>query len=373
MSASVTLQHVLDRFADTSTLDPRRRQVCRHLQTCRTEALGGMQLQCDQCDSQQRWYHSCRDRHCPRCQGQATHRWAERQRDHLLPVRYYHLVFTLPHDINGWVHLHPEVIYRLLFEASWGTLKAFGRDPRRLGGELGMSAVLHTWGQNLTRHVHLHCLVPGGALDERGQWRSTRGNYLFPVKALSRHFRGRMVSALRRAVTRGQLHRVTRPGEIDAVLDTLMAKDWVVYTKHCLDHTGTVVDYLARYTHRIAITNARLLNMDDERVTFRVKDYRDGNRHKPLTLTGEAFVRRLLLHVLPKGLMRIRHYGFLANRYRREKLARIRRVLAAPAPENASDTTAPTTADYPCPRCRRGRLMVVAILAPRASAWVPPG
>lgn len=373
MSESVTLQRILDRFADDSRLDPRRRQVCRHLQSCRTAAMGGLQLRCDQCDSAQRWYHSCRDRHCPQCQGRATHRWAERQHDHLLPVRYYHLVFTLPHELNGWVHLHPEVIYRLLFEATWATLKAFGRDPRRLGGELGMSAVLHTWGQNLTRHVHLHCLVPGGALDEQGQWRASRGNYLFPVRALSRHFRGRMVSALRRAARRGHLHRVTRSGEVDAVLDTLMAKDWVVYTKDCLDHTVTVVDYLARYTHRIAITNARLLKVDDEQVTFRVKDYRDGDRHKSLTLDGTVFVQRFLLHVLPKGLMRIRHYGFLANRGRREKLARIRRALAAPPPEPTSDTTDTAIRAYPCPRCRRGTLRVIGLLAPRPTAWVPPG
>lgn len=373
MSESVTLQRILERFAVDTNLDPRRRQVCRHLQTCRTAALGGRRLQCDQCEAGQCWYHSCRDRHCPLCQGRASHRWAERQCNHLLPVRYYHLVFTLPHEINGWVQLHPELIYRLLFEATWHTLKAFGRDPKRLGGELGMSAVLHTWGQNLTRHVHLHCLVAGGALDEQGRWRATRGNYLFPVKALSRHFRGRMVGLLRRAEKRGELHRVTRSGEVDAVLDALMAKPWAVYTKHCLNHTGTVVQYLARYTHRIAITNDRLLKVDDTKVTFRIKDYRDGNRIKTLTLDGEAFVHRFLLHVLPKGLMRIRHYGFLANRCRRDKLTRIRRALAAPPTKSASDATETGTRDTPCPRCRQGILRVVAVLAPHRIAWVPPG
>lgn len=373
MNAPITVQRILDRFADPGTLDPRCRQVCRHLQTCRTAVLGGRWLRCDRCEAQQCWHHSCRDRHCPQCQGQASRQWAQRQRDRLLPVRYYHLVFTLPHDLNGWVHLHPEVIYRLLFEATWGTLKAFGRDPKRLGGELGMSAVLHTWGQNLTRHVHLHCLVPGGVLDDNHQWRATQGNYLFPVRALSRHFRGRMVGLLRRAATRGELHRVTRPGDIDTVLDTLMAKPWVVYTKHCLNHTGTVVDYLARYTHRIAITNARLLKLDQRCVTFRVKDYRDGGRHKNLCLDGEVFVQRFLLHVLPKGLMRIRHYGFLANRCHRDKLGRIRRALAAPPPQTTSDTVDTAPSGYPCPRCRRGTLRVVATLAPQPPTWAPPG
>lgn len=373
MSAPVTMQHILNRFGEASSLDPRRRQVCRHLQTCRTAALGGRQLQCDQCEAGQCWYHSCRDRHCPQCQGRATHLWAERQRDHLLPVRYYHLVFTLPHELNGWVQVHPEGIYRLLFEATWGTLKAFGRDPKRLGGELGMSAVLHTWGQNLTRHVHLHCLVPGGVLADNGRWRGTEGTYLFPVKALSRHFRGRMVRLLRRAASRGELHRVTRPGEIDAVLDALMAKPWVVYTKHCLSHTGTVVDYLARYTHRIAITNARLLKVDAGQVTFRIKDYRDGNRRKTLTLDGETFVQRFLLHVLPKGLMRIRHYGFLANRCRRDKLARIRQALAAPPPAATPENADTVTPGYPCPKCRHGRLLMIGMLLPRALVWMSPG
>lgn len=368
MTESVTLQHILARFLNDASLDGQRRKVCAHLQACRTEALGGRQLRCDRCDTEQRWYYGCRDRHCPQCQGRATRQWAERQQQHLLPVHYYHLVFTLPHRLNGWVQLHPEVMYRLLFQAVWGTLKAFGQDPKRLGGELGMTAVLHTWGQNLSRHVHLHCLVPGGALADDGHWKATRGNYLFPVKALSRHFRGRMISLLRQAATRGALHRVTRPGEVDTLLDTLMACEWVVYTKDCLEHTGTVVEYLARYTHRIAITNACLLAVDDRQVTLRVKDYRDGNRPKRLSLPGDEFVRRFLLHVLPKGLMRVRHFGFLANRNRKEKLARIRQALAVAAASVVTDTAGGEVPAYPCQRCRQGTLYVMALLSPRRPA-----
>jgi hypothetical protein len=291
----------------------------------------------------------------------------------LLPVRYYHLVVTLPHTLNGWVQLHPEQMYAMLFQAVWGTLRAFGHDPKRLGGELGMTAILHTWGQNLSRHVHLHCLVPGGALGADGQWRGTQGNYLFPVKALARHFRGRMVALLRQAVTRGTLARVTRPGEVDAVLDTLMATDWVVYTKQCLDHTGTVVEYLARYTHRIAITNARLLAVDAQQVTFRYRDYRDGNRRKTLSLNGTEFVRRFLLHLLPKGFMRIRHFGFLANRGREQKLAQIRQALEQAEAAAATETCAVMVAGYPCPQCRCGRLHVIAQLPPYRRPWEPPG
>ncbi len=364
MAEPATLQRVLARFAPSDRLDAQRRAVCTHLQACRTAALGGMELQCTRCGVHQRWYHGCRDRHCPQCQGRATQRWAARQREALLAVRYYHLVFTLPHPLNGWVQLHPEVIYRLLFQAAWSTLKAFGQDPRRLGGELGMSAVLHTWGQNLSQHVHLHCLVPGGALATDGSWRATRGAYLFPVRALSRGFRGRMVALLRGAADAGELHRVHRPGEIDRLLSELMAIDWVVYAKDCLEHRATVIDYLARYTHRIALTNARILALDESHVTLDYKDYRDGNRHKRLRLAGEEFVRRFLLHVLPRGLMRVRHFGFLANRGKREKLTRIRQALEEYAPDHSPDYPQPPAPDYPCPQCREGRLLVIAQIAP---------
>lgn len=332
--------------------------------------MGGIRLQCARCDTEQCWYHGCRDRHCPQCQGRATRIWAERQQARLLPVRYYHLVFTLPHTLNGWVQLHPRLMYHLLFQAVWGTLKAFGEDPRRLGGEMGMSAVLHTWGQSLNRHVHLHCLVPGGALAQNGQWKAARSTYLFPVKALSRHFRGRMVSSLRHAARQGALHRVTRPGEVDRVLDALMTHDWVVYTKHCLEHTDAVVEYLAHYTHRIAITNARILAVDDTHVTFRYKDYRDRDRHKTMHLDGREFVRRFLLHILPKGLMRIRHFGFLANRSRQQKMARLCQALAAPAAVS-SETPGIEAPGYPCPRCRDGRLQVVALMPPQRLHWQP--
>ena len=373
MKDGATLQHILHQFLDTTTLDTQRRRVCRHLQSCRTAALGGMRLHCNHCESEQQWYHSCRNRHCPQCQIRATRQWSERQQGNVLPVRYYHLVFTLPHELNGWIALHPEVIYRLLFKASWATLHAFGQNTKSLGGELGMSAVLHTWGQNLSRHVHLHCLVPGGVLCTNGQYKATRGNYLFPVRALSRHFRGRLVTLLRQAIHNGELGRVTRPGEPARMLNILMGKDWVVYTKACLHHTVRVIDYLSRHTHRIAITNSRLLAVDERHVTFRIKDYRDKGRAKSMSLRGEEFVRRFLHHVLPKGLMRIRHYGYLANRCRREKLVRIRRALAAlpvPTLKPPIDTSIP---DYPCPKCKTGKLPIFMHILPRRINWASSG
>lgn len=366
MTETATLQQALSRFLDPDGLDRQRQRVCRHLLACRTEAMGGSVLQCTDCDHTQPHYFGCRDRHCPQCQGRAMHQWAERQQANILPVRYYHVVFTLPHTLNGWVQLHPEVIYRRLFQSAWQTLRRFGRDPKRLGGEMGMSAVLHTWGQNLSQHVHLHCLVPGGALDDDGIWHEARSHYLFPVRALSRHFRGHLVSALRQAANAGELHRVTRPGEVDDRLNALMATEWVVYSKDCLEHTRTVVRYLARYTRRIAISNARILAVDDHQVTLRYKDYRDRDRHKQLVLSGEEFVRRFLLHVLPKGLMRVRHYGFLANRCRRRRLAQIRRALAvvetAPDTDKVASDLEPT---YTCPHCKQPTLRVIGVLTPR--------
>lgn len=374
MGETATVQNALRRFLGKGPTDGHRRAVCGRLLACRTEALGGLRWQCDHCADEQPRYHSCRDRHCPQCQGRATRRWSERQQAHLLPVTYYHLVFTLPHTLNGWVALHPEVIYRLLFQAAWITLKAFGQDPKRLGGELGMTAVLHTWGQNLSRHVHLHCLVPGGALGEDGTWKPAKSNYLFPVKALSRHFRGTMVRLLRESATAGELHRVTRPDEVSTTLDTLMSETWVVYTKACLSHTTTVVEYLARYSHRIAITNARVLALDDSGVTLRYKDYRDGDKHKLMHLDGEEFVRRLLLHFLPKGLMRIRHYGFLANRTREVKLGRIRQALAnqSTAPTTGDAAEPPLEARIPCTKCKQGTLRVIGEIAPRRCDGISP-
>ncbi|MGE4532855.1 IS91 family transposase [Halomonas sp.] len=366
MTETATLQQALARFLNPAGLDRQRQRVCHHLLACRTEAMGGTVLQCTGCDHTQPHYFGCRDRHCPQCQGRAMHQWAERQQANILPVRYYHVVFTLPHSLNGWVQLHPEVIYRLLFQSAWYTLRSFGRDPKRLGGEMGMSAVLHTWGQNLSQHVHLHCLVPGGALGDDGGWHGARSHYLFPVRALSRHFRGHLVSALRQAATAGELHRVTRPGDVNDQLNTLMATEWVVYSKDCLEHTDTVVRYLARYTRRIAISNARILAVDDHQVTLRYKDYRDRDRGKQLVLAGEEFVRRFLLHVLPKGLMRVRHYGFLANRCRRRRLAQIRQALAVVevTPDAGTPANDPEPA-YTCPHCGQPTLRVSGTLSPR--------
>ena len=286
-------------------------------------------------------------------------------------------MFTLPHALNGWVALHPELIYRLLFQSVWRTLSTFGRDPKRLNGTLGMTCILHTWGQTLTRHVHLHCLVPGGALTESGAFSLAKSNYLFPVKALSRCFRGVMVSALRQATKMGALHRITRPGEIDVTLNQLMEINWVVYTKAWLKQPGTVVDYLGRYSRKTALNDRRILSIDGDQVRLRYKDTRDHNQHKVMVLAGGELIRRFLLHILPKAMMRIRHFGFLANRCRQTKLVQIRARLEAAEminePTQAKrDSQHSETGELtlsPCPRCKSGRLIVLYEIAPRRIAY----
>ena len=364
------LQQHLVQYSDTHRLDGQRLKVCRHLLSCRTEALGGLQYACDRCHAKVPRYHSCRDRHCPQCQWRASRQWGERQQRNLLPVTYYHLVFTLPHALNGWVQLHPKVIYRLLFQSVWHTLRRFAADPKRLGGQLGMTAVLHTWGQNLSRHVHLHCLIPGGVLTSEGRWKAARSTYLFPVRALSRHYRGTLVSDLRAAAHDGKLQRVTGD-DVAAVLDQLMQTEWVVYAKPCLTRSESIVRYLARYSHRIAISNQRIQSIEDGRVCFSYRDYRD-DQVKQLTLEAAEFIRRYLQHVLPKGFMRIRHYGFLANCCRERSLQQIRAALDAPA---VSDTEADEErrCEQRCPQCHRGRLRLRRLINPVCRVVLDPG
>ena len=380
MTESASLRQViaacLDDYAAAHRLTPRQWQVCCHVRDCRTPALGGLSWRCDACGADQPAYHSCRDRHCPRCQKRASADWCERQRAAVLPVTYHHLVFPLPHVLNPWIELQERAIYALLFETVWATLSAFGADPKRLDGQLGMTAVLHTWGQTLTRHVHLHCLVPGGALSANGNWHRAKSTYLFPVRALSRHVRGGFVSRLRRAVTDGRLKRIADPAQVDAMLAALMATEWVVYSKPCLTRTETVVDYLGRYSHRIALSDRRILAFEHGKAQLAWKDYRDG-RHKLMELDGTELLRRFLLHVLPTGFMRLRHFGFLANRCRRECLGRIRQAIAVPARVPDSNTEQPNhavagDAPRPCPRCRTGRLRVVAELPARLRSRMAP-
>ena len=300
-------------------------KVLSHLTRCKTEAAGVEVYRCDGCGYHMQSLRSCRDRHCPSCQYRSTVKWCDARRQDILPVTYYHLVFTLPSELNGWVSCYPAVIYRLLFESVWQTFSQFGRDKKRLNGQLGMLSVLHTWGQTLARHVHLHCLVPGGALGDDGSWHGAKSNYLFPVKALSRHYRGHFVSQSRAAKAQGLLDKI--PNDVfNHTLDQLMTKAWVVYTKAASYGHDQLIDYLGRYTRRIALTPNRLINLNDNQVSLKYRDYRDG-KNKVMCLSSEELLRRYTQHILPKGFMRVRYHGFLANAVRVGKLQDIRRAL----------------------------------------------
>jgi len=353
----------------THRLAPVQRQALRAIETCRTPALGGHLERCDRCGATRAVYHSCRNRHCPRCSTLAQARWVEARQAELLPIEYFHVVFTLPHALNPLAQRCPRLIYDLLFQCAADTLRTFARDPRHLGGELGITAVLHTWGQNLSQHVHLHCVVTGGALAPDGsRWVAARKGFLFPVRALSKVFRGKYLAALQEASARGQL-----PPEVSGkdLLRALRGTPWVVYAKPPFGGPEQVLAYLGRYTHRIALSNERILALDDGIVHFRWRDYADRNRSKVMALPAEEFLRRFLLHVVPAGFQRIRHFGLLANRRRALALARCRTLLRQPPPPAPPlrETTSAllrrlTGIDLArCPLCQDGTLRVVARLA----------
>jgi len=371
-----------DAYRQTHRLATVQLRALRAIESCRTAVLGGHRETCDQCGAMRITYNSCRNRHCPKCQTAAKERWLAAQKAALLPIPYFHVVFTLPHDLNALAQGNPRVLYTLLFRAAADTLLAFGHDPRHLGGTVGVTAILHTWGQNLSQHIHLHCLVTGGALAGDGsRWTASRSSFLFPVRALAIVFRAKYLEGLRRACNAGQLTFVGGTadladcGAFTAMLGRLRTVEWVVYAKRPFAGPEQVLEYLGRYTHRVALSNNRLLSLEDHVVRFAWKDYADHDRRKVMALAVDEFLRRFLLHVLPRGFMRIRHFGLLANRRRAAMVARCRQLLAAAPPPPAPDAVdVIETIRRRCSVCHVGHWVVVEILpralAPRAP--VPP-
>ncbi len=360
-------------------------RALRAIERCRTAALGGQISRCDRCGETHYVYHSCRNRHCPKCQTLAKERWLAARRAEFLPVPYFHLVFTLPHELNALAQGNPRAIYELLFASASATLLEFGRNPRWAGGEIAATLVLHTWGQTLTQHLHVHALVAGGALGPEGQWIATRRGFLFPVQALSQVFRGKFLHALSGAFVRDRLRfggsttALAEPSARRGLLATLRAKPWVVYAKHTLAGPEQVLEYLGRYVQRVAISNERLLGLDEGSVRFAWRDRAQRNRRKTMRLAAGQFLERFLLHVLPQGFMRIRHYGLLANRHKRKRLAQARAALNthAPAPVPLESVAAfcqrVLQIDiHRCPACRIGRLHLIGTLAPQLAHRARP-
>jgi len=340
-------------------------KVMSAIERCRSAALGGHLLCCEDCAQVQIAYNSCRNRHCPKCQGSAARRWLQDRQADLLPVDYYHVVFTLPAPISDIAYHNKAVIYDLLFKATAQTLLTIAADPRRLGARLGLTAVLHTWGSALTHHPHIHCIVPGGGLSLEGdRWVSCKPGFFLPVRVLSRLFRRLFLDQLSAAHHAGQLqffgtHRhLADSKDFADYLAPLRQIDWVVYAKRPFAGPEAVLAYLARYTHRVAISNRRLIACDQRGVTFTWKDYRARrrDRYKTLTLAIDEFIRRFLIHVLPAGFHRIRHYGLLANPVRAKLLPRLRALLRdGPSEAGTPDTDGvgelQPTATYTCPSC----------------------
>jgi hypothetical protein len=321
------------------TLSHEQRRALRDLAVCRTAALGGHVEHCLDCGHERIAYNSCRNRHCPKCQALARACWLEQQAQHLLPVEYHHVVFTLPAELGELARANPAVVYDLLMRSAAATLRDVAANPQRLGATVGVLMVLHTWGQNLHHHPHVHCVVTGGGLscnsagkiDTAPCWVSCRPGFFLPVRVLSRVFRGKFVAGLRAAIAADELilppALADEPTRCAAWYASLHAKEWVVYAKRPFGGPERVLKYLARYTHRVAISNSRLLRLRNGQVTFRYKDYADAQRHKTMTLDADEFLRRFVQHVLPKGFVKIRHYGLLANAQREARLTVCRRLL----------------------------------------------
>lgn len=361
---------ILGRFADGGALTAEQRRVVADLSRCRTQALGGRLEQCSACGRQEYRYNSCRNRHCPRCQGGRRAAWLGREAGHLLPVEYHHVVFTLPAALAELARRRPRLVYGLLLSASAAAVLELAADPKYLGARVGLVSMLHTWGQTLTLHPHAHVLATGGGLscdrrgevDERPCWRSCRPGFFLPVRVLSRLFRGKFLAGLRAAL--GPSAGAADAEALSSWLAASYGQEWVVYSQPPAAGAEVVLKYLARYVHRVAISNSRLVAVTAGAVTFAYKDYRQGGREKELTLSGEEFARRFVQHVLPRGFVRVRHYGLLANRGRGAELALCRRLLlVATAAVVAGDKTAP--GPRCCAACGEGWMLLVSLL-PRA-------
>ena len=359
---------------------PEQRRVLKAITDCRTAALGGHKRACPRCGYLEISYNSCRNRHCPKCQGSARGRWLEARSADLLDVGYFHIVFTLPHEVSRLALRNRRVVYGLLFRAVSETMTEIAGDPKHLGAKIGFLALLHTWGQRVDHHPHIHCVVPGGGISPDGlRWIASRRKFFLSVRVLSRLFRRKTLRYLRKAAeSKGlRLHGTLADRKAwQQFLCRIEQKEWVVYAKPPFGGPKQVLKYLARYTHRVAISNSRLVAMEDDRVSFWWKDYANGGGEKTMTLEAVEFIRRFLMHVLPNGFVRIRYYGWLANRVRRERLTLCRALIGKAAeeepeivdskePVNDTEVTAIDRLSR-CPLCGQGRMVVVQIIDPRA-------
>ena len=323
------------------------------IRRCRTKELGGHVDQCTCCNKLHISYNSCRNRHCPTCQGHKREEWIAARSRELLPVPYFHVVFTVPKELNKLFMHHPRAMNNTLFKASWATLQQFGANPNHLGAKLGMVGVLHTWGQNLSLHPHLHCIVPGGGVTKSGHWKTAKnkGKFLFNVKSMSKVFRAKFVAEMRKVLLK----------QDQSLYDKLFAKNWVVYAKRPFGKPENIVEYLGKYSHKVAISNFRIKAIDKEKrtVTFSLKNYRQGGKKGLQTLSTKEFVRRFCLHILPKGYTRIRHYGILSSGWKKEKLPKLQEQLGVKRKAKKEEESELVPFQRRCPSCKTGMLETI--------------
>lgn len=350
--------HVLERNRDSLAdhcANSWQVRTLHALRKCRTSALGGHIDRCNNpaCQKLHLSYNSCRNRHCPKCQGHKKEEWIQAREADLLKVSYFHVVFTLPCELNWLCLYQPKMVYNLLFKTAWGIIRDFGGNPKFLSAKMGMIAILHTWGQNLSLHPHLHCIVPGGGITKGGKWKApkNKGKYLFPVKAMSKVFRARFVAGLRKELGKSQ------PASF---YESLFKHNWVVYCKRPFFGPSQVVEYLGRYTHKIAISNHRIKSLENGSVRFMVREYRHEGKKSVLTLSDAEFIRRFSLHILPKGFTRIRHYGILSSYYKRTIIPELQKGLGKP---KLTETT--PLLHRKCPVCKKGNLITIATFTAR--------
>ena len=371
--ADILSEHI-DKYQQTYPLFPEQYKIVCDLLNCRTEYLGGHVQRCNHCGSEQIMYNSCRNRHCPKCQNMPREQWLEARKAELLPVIYFHNVFTLPHDLNPIILYNKKVMFNILFKSVSETLRTFGQNPENgLGGKLGFIAILHTWDQKLNDHYHLHCLIPGGAVSKDWtRWIPCQNEYLFNEEALGLVFRGKFIDYLTKAYNSGKLHfpGISAPYRtqqgFQQLKDALYSNKWVVSVREPIKRPEYVLEYLGRYTHRVAISNHRIVSLKDGMVTFKYKN-RKTNQMEETSIEAVEFIRRFLLHALPKGFVRIRHFGFLANRNRTENLAKIRQLHGLPETEKMVEKSIEEMMlklagiDITlCPCCKKGKMQIVA-------------
>jgi len=367
-------------YRESHRLSRNELRVMRAIEVCRTAVLGGHKDQCDHCGHLEISYNSCRNRHCPKCQTLRKEKWIEARREDLLPIEYFHVVFTLPSELNHLALLNQRVLYDLLFRSASETLAKLANDPKHLGATVGVIGILHTWGQNLMDHPHLHCIVTGGGLSSDGTWRPCRRGFFLPIRVMSALFRGKFLDLLKDyfkkddLVFPDSLRHLKDPGDFETFRKNLYHKKWVVYCKPPFDGPNGVLQYLGRYTHRIAISNNRILSHRGGNVSFLWRDYADDNGLKTMTLKAGEFIRRFLLHVLPPRYVRIRHFGLLANRKRKDNIALCRKILGDAKTETQQNARKETWQELlfricgidvtTCPVCQKGRMCRIALLLP---------